>query len=278
MAPVELTAYVCKYLRADANGVFRIPLGKTTPPYAPDADADIGAPECFDLLSRYCCAADAAPSWRVFRAFISTAEPALNAFQSYSDYLHMYAVTLNNDDVKVLSQIYFNLLLETAKHFSLRSVPREAAGGAIEWVANAKRFDEIDHPLVMWMRDSRGRCRAIDFISPNPAALDRWFAPKLKSVLISQMCGEVFKKDWQQMSTEEGVTIVQTAAGMRAASASAFPAELEAAIPPPHAGYVVTVDTVLKMLAVALRLKNRLPVVVAGTWRAGGGFCIRCRV
>jgi hypothetical protein len=44
----------------------------------------------------------------------------------------------------------------------------------------------------------------------------------------------------------------------------AIPAELEAAIPQHQAGYVVTVDNMLKMLSIALRLKNRLPVVVMG--------------
>ena len=44
----------------------------------------------------------------------------------------------------------------------------------------------------------------------------------------------------------------------------AIPAELEAAIPLHQAGYVVTVDNMLKMLSIALRLKNRLPVVVMG--------------
>lgn len=53
------------------------------------------------------------------------------------------------------------------------------------------------------------------------------------------------------------------------ASQAAIPAELEAAIPQQQSGYVVTVDNMLKMLSIALRLKNRLPVVVMGSC-----FCI----
>lgn len=51
--------------------------------------ADISAAECFDVLCKYCCAADAAPSWRVFRAFICFMEPVLTGFQSYSKYLQV---------------------------------------------------------------------------------------------------------------------------------------------------------------------------------------------
>ena len=39
IAPAELTVYVCKYLRADANGRFSRPVDNVTAPYTPAADA-----------------------------------------------------------------------------------------------------------------------------------------------------------------------------------------------------------------------------------------------
>ena len=69
--------------------------------------ADITAAECFDALVKYCCAADAAPSWRVFRAFICFMEPVLSGFQSYSRYLQMVGTVIANADMKVLGQTFF---------------------------------------------------------------------------------------------------------------------------------------------------------------------------
>ena len=74
-------------------------------------------------------------------------------------------------------------------------------------------FAKHSAAVVMWKRD-RGEVRNIEIISLDVAFVDKWFKPKVKSAMISQGFGEIFKKNWQKMTSEEGVLIVQTAMGM----------------------------------------------------------------
>ena len=67
------------------------------------------------------------------------------------------------------------------------------------------------------------------------------------------------ERDWSKLTNEEGVQILRNAMGT-----SPF-------APPPRlqAGYVITVDNLLKMLSVSLRMKYSLPVLVMGETGCG---------
>lgn len=65
-----------------------------------------------------------------------------------------------------------------------------------------------------------------------------------------------FNRDWSKISNEEGVSILRQIDGLGFESRGG----VESLEP----GYVMTVDNMLKMLSIQLRLRFNLPVVIMG--------------
>ena len=65
-----------------------------------------------------------------------------------------------------------------------------------------------------------------------------------------------FEKDWQKLSNADGVEILRAVEGLDREALGGISA-LES-------GYVMTVDNVLKMLSMQMRLRLGLPVVIMG--------------
>ena len=234
MTPDQSTAYVCKYLRANENGVLSIPVDKRTPEFHPATDAAISAAECFDLLRRN-CAQDDAPNWRLFRFYTGVMEQLFAGFESYSDWLFMAGISINSAEIKTVKQPFFNLLLSASRDCSI---------------------------TVHWLQ-TRNRVRALDLIAQDLTFTDAIFSPGVKSALRSQGMQEMFKKDWRAMTTEEGVRIVQHEADMTSVQA-AIPADLVASVPARSDDYAINLDKTLKMLAIERRWKSRLAGILQG--------------
>jgi hypothetical protein len=99
-----------------------------------------------------------------------------------------------------------------------------------------------------------GEVAGINIISLNPEFVSQYINETLKSNLRHNNIQ--FERDWQKMTNAEGVDILRAVEGLDRDALGGVSA-LET-------GYVLTVDNVLKMLSIQMRLKLGLPVIIMG--------------
>jgi hypothetical protein len=99
-----------------------------------------------------------------------------------------------------------------------------------------------------------GEVGGINIISLNPQFLSTYIDETLRSNLKFNRIE--FERDWQNLSNADGVEILRAAEGLDRDAVGGI-AALES-------GYVMTVDNVLKMLSMQMRLRLGLPVVIMG--------------
>ncbi len=102
----------------------------------------------------------------------------------------------------------------------------------------------------------------IDILSLNPRFLDRYISQDMGMVLRHN--GVELDKDWRELSNDRAIEIVRRVEGHHVLLANT--------VLPSNAvdkGYVVTIDNLLKMLSIQLRLQNNLPVVIMGETGCG---------
>ena len=126
-------------------------------------------------------------------------------------------------------------------------------------------WEQSEHPIVCFKMDMYGEVNGVDILSLNAAFVDRYISGELKHALEENYIK--FNKDWSTMTNEEGVTILRQIAGLSVEQRGGL-ASLES-------GYVMTVDNLLKMLSIQLRLRFNLPVVIMGETGCGKSTLIR---
>jgi ABC-type glutathione transport system ATPase component len=110
-----------------------------------------------------------------------------------------------------------------------------------------------------------GEVAGINIISLNPEFVSQYINETLKSNLRHNNIQ--FERDWQKMTNAEGVDILRAVEGLDRDALGGVSA-LET-------GYVLTVDNVLKMLSIQMRLKLGLPVIIMGETGCGKSTLIR---
>ncbi len=114
----------------------------------------------------------------------------------------------------------------------------------------------LPHFKVLFYASFPGQpVEGIDILSLNPRFLDRYISRDMGMVLKHN--GVELDKDWRELSNDRAIEIVRRVEG-RALANSTLPCNAV------DKGYVVTIDNLLKMLSIQLRLQNNLPVVIMG--------------
>ncbi len=122
-------------------------------------------------------------------------------------------------------------------------------------------WEDTEHPVVLWYYSQRGQeVDGLDILSLNPRFLERYIRNDMKAALTAN--GLDFVKDWRDMKSEQGAEIVRKVEGW---NMHRFARKVEQ----PDPAYVVTIDNLLKMLSIQLRMKNHLPVVIMGETGCG---------
>ena len=98
------------------------------PEFNPWLDADITADECFALLCQY-CAEKFSPSYLIFSNFINFMNMQFMRMMNYA--VFSSAILQSMEGLGELRHVFTELLIETSRDFSLRSVPQ--VGGFGVW-------------------------------------------------------------------------------------------------------------------------------------------------
>eukprot|EP01052_Picozoa_sp_SAG31_P002290 SAG31_NODE_80_length_27188_cov_42.623869_5_plen_2141_part_00 len=131
----------------------------------------------------------------------------------------------------------------------------------------AARFDSMtswensDHPVAVWYTGPRG-VDGVDVLTLNPAFVQEYLNDNLRAQLRGH--GIDIARDWSKLTNDEGIEMLRHAIGIE----STMPPRLQ------H-GYVITVDNLLKMLSISMRMKCGLPVIVMGETGCGKSSLMR---
>lgn len=143
---------------------------------------------------------------------------------------------------------------EEAAALTPPAMVRQTSEEVVRRFANMLSWEESEHPIVAFKMDRNGDAVAVDILSLNHQFVDRYINGQLKQSLEENHFD--FNKDWEKVSNEEGVSILRQIEGLD----DEYRGGLHALEP----GYVMTVDNILKMLSIQLRLRCNLPVVIMG--------------
>ena len=118
-----------------------------------------------------------------------------------------------------------------------------------------RSWESSDHPIVLFKMDPRTMGVAgVDLLSLNKQFVDGYIERDLKYEL--EASGIDFSKDWAKITNDEGADMLRGIEGLfdRASGGRGGVGSMDD-------GYVLTVDNLLKMISIQLRMKYNLPVV-----------------
>ena len=275
--------------------------GDHEPPTAAAADTDITLPECFELLREYTVgqAEDAElSSFTTLSNFVQFMYPSFKSLTEWPLINEAVNQDFTNHQFK---DSFVKMLIATAKDFSTRSVPagdqrctdngdeddgapmqrtpsgndvlaRSNSDGGLRRqnsLQNAHRFDSMisweqsDHPVAVWKLHFGGvGVDGVDILSMNPAFVAQHLNDNLRHILRGH--GLEFDRDWKKLTNEQAIDLLCHAMGRS-----------RDARPRLQSGYVITVDNLLKMLSIALRMRCGLPVIVMGETGCGKSSLMR---
>jgi MoxR-like ATPase len=132
-------------------------------------------------------------------------------------------------------------------------------------------WEDSKHPIVVFKQNGPAQygvpdVSGVDVLSLNPRFCDDYINREMQQALEAN--GIVFNKDWGKLTNEEGMRILREVDGVSDEAAAAFAHEL-------NNGYVLTVDNLLKMLSILLRLLCGLPAVVMGETGCGKSSLVK---
>jgi hypothetical protein len=151
----------------------------------------------------------------------------------------------------------------TADYVAPAVAVRQSSEEVVARFRNMISWEQSEHPIVAFKMDSTGRgVSGMDIISLNRAFLAQHIPQGLMQVLEANRFQ--FDRDWSTITNEEGAEILRSVDGL----GSRHRGGIRAMEP----GYVMTVDNMLKMLSIQLRLRFNLPVIIMGETGCGEEF------
>lgn len=115
--------------------------------------------------------------------------------------------------------------------------------------------EDTEHPIVVWYLSQRGQgVDGLDILSLNPQFLDRYIKNDMKAAL--EVNRIELSRDWRELKSEQGIEMLRKIEGFNLEGKQSIAAE------PVDPTYVITIDNLLKMLSIQLRMKNGLPVMI----------------
>ena len=125
---------------------------------------------------------------------------------------------------------------------------------------NMTSWEQSEHPIVAFKMDTGlgNGVSGVDIISLNRTFLARHLPDDLIQTLEANNFD--LNRDWSSITNEEGAAILRAVDGLGFHHGGAGSIE---------AGYVMTVDNMLKMLSIQLRMRYNLPVIIMGETGCG---------
>eukprot|EP00466_Bigelowiella_natans_P005501 jgi/Bigna1/142949/aug1.74_g17657 len=270
--------------------------------------------EAFELLRSFTenkTQPNDAPSFSIFNNFVRYMKDAFFGMDPEFGYSltqpHVYEFL---EGLHGLRNAMADMLIATSKDFSMRAVPREWQYGAVgrkklkkgkvkgpadsaaedekgdaeskngnpdlmaSRFENMTKWDETDHPICLWFPsvEGHGGVDALSILALNKNFVRKFIERGLLENLKQQMSlgGKLetsLDRDWRDMSSEEGMAILRKLEGYQLRNSVGRNK--------PDPTYVVTIDNLLKMLAIQLRLKNGLPIMIMGETGCGKSSLVR---
>ncbi|KNC55646.1 uncharacterized protein AMSG_01915 [Thecamonas trahens ATCC 50062] len=304
--------FVCKMLRSYLAGKFE-PGDGFDPEYNPWLDPDPTPEEAFGLLVQFCIT-DQRPSFLIFANFVKFmyqqflrltnyavfSSAVLQSTQGLERLKHVFMSLLietSKDfslrsvpqvevigynvptpvggDAAVPGRIAFpdNDDAAPATSSSASPVGPPPANPTSPTAADAERaaarfsrmtsWETSDHPLVLFYQSAHSmEVSGLDILSLNPEFTHTFFEHALQQALSHN--GLDFAKDWKKLTNEAAIELLRKVDGWAGATSE-----------PINPSYVITVDNLLKMLSILLRLKYGLPVVISGETGCGKSSLIK---
>ena len=126
--------------------------------------------------------------------------------------------------------------------------------------ANMTSWEESDHPIALFNMNSSNEVDSCNVVSLNDSCVAKYVSASLRQSLDAQKC-DIFSKDWKKVKNEEAASVLRRVDGLVNKDGSDANIGGVQALEP---GYILTVDNMLKMLSIQLRLRFNLPVIIMG--------------
>jgi hypothetical protein len=286
--------FVCKYLKAYADGVFQNG-GDFV-----DSNKHLNAAECFNIINRYSHMAENQLSWTLFRNFISfTYEQlwSIHQYQLLADLIQLSQTVQELQDIRILRHTLVALVLETTKDFATRNIELNLKQEAnLEEYANRfkqiRTWEQSKHPIPVFSYDQDNfgmkRTTGFNLVSTDPQFLDRFIHTGLQSLLIENMMDIKFsfrqcvEKEGQIKAETKALSLLKSVAG-RIIESDEQMREYNDMVTREfllNTDYVMTEDNLLKMFAIIMRFNHNLPVVICGETGCGKSYLIEylCKI
>ena len=154
------------------------------------------------------------------------------------------------------------------------ALARQASADVVQRFQAMASWEASNHPMVLFKRDAHGGggVAGVDVLSLQRGYADAYIPERSELRQNLEAQGVDFDKDWATLANAEGARLLREVEGLdgsRPGGAHSL-----------DGGYVLTVDNLLKMLSIQLRLRARLPVVVMGETGCGKSSLVRnlCKI
>jgi len=286
--------FVCKWLRALQSNVFLPSSDTFRPDFSVWADEDILSEECFTIMKDACCTATGRsprPSWALFRNFVNFMNKQFYYVSQYP--LLSEGILGDTQGLSTFKHTFLTLLVETSRDFSLRSLAqinllgvgdRPSGSGevnqtfanldqlpmenqiVIERFQNLLSWESSEHPVVLFKQDEvTDEVSGVAILSLNPHFLSKYISGELKDALEANFVK--FDYNWEKLTNLEAVDLLRSIEGLGEYD--------QGGLQSIDVGYVITIDNMLKMLSIQLRLRSQLPVIIMGETGCGKSSLIR---
>ena len=182
------------------------------------------------------------------------------------------AATLTEDDPlapPMLDRVSSSEYADVAARLGPTQLVRELSNDMATRFDQMVSWEDTEHPVVLFYTSSRSQdISGMDILSLNPRFVDRFIQPAMKEALKANAID--LEKDWKNIKSEVGIEILMKVEGFSMVQGGG-----KLRVEPVDPSYVITVDNLLKMLSIQMRLKNHLPVVIMGETGCGKSSLIR---
>jgi energy-coupling factor transporter ATP-binding protein EcfA2 len=147
---------------------------------------------------------------------------------------------------------------------------RELSDDLVDRMNSMRSWSDSTHPICLFYMSNRGEyVEGLDVLSLNPRFLDSYINNDMKAALIHNRIQ--LDRDWNELKSAEAIEMIRKVEGINIWGKSKDKLSADSV----DTSYVVTVDNLLKMLSIQMRIKNNLPVVITGDTGCGKSSLIK---
>ena len=251
--------FVCKFLKAFKEGRF-INFEADDEDFHPDMEEPLEANVCFDLLVEH-ISQEHKPSFLLlqnFSNFLYRQFVKVTMFPLLSNVA--VAGALQRPDFK---NFVIQFIIQTSHDFATRSISAKISDSddIIEYAEvfqQMRRWDESDHPYVFFNESNSLRSSVtpagLGILSLNPRLTTEVMNHELRETL--KINGFDLDTDWTSISKNDAIELLAAVLGVE---------DMDDIDPT----YVLTMDNIMKILSMQLRVRFGIPVLIMGATGCG---------